>query len=623
MTTVETKVNNESEGATVLSLADFDACILDAPIAALNRIDMGSVSLAYHQASTTASSPSKEVFHFLGEIAGIHLSPAERGTVWKPGISFTNKRSMIPSDIRGAQSNVLEAALSRVEHPALRARIADIVWTNDMRKSVVAKIAIDAYCDCVEGLINGSLKPAHPIDGLDLIDTQTPAHRALQIASAITKRGTPLPSRVITVLTALYCEAVGNRQPVILSRIAQLCVDHEIIEVKQAATDLEAAANAKPDIYPDAIRMALDFAGVLYKRGGDPVSERRCQLGAVRQMLRMRDQCPQAGAKASWVMEALQRLRHIKCEEAMALEDDLEGELRRLQRASVREMGTFAIDIEVPAERDRMIEVFSGMDFSTALKSFALLDGSPKIEDLKAQAFEHGQKSALSATMGVKHVDDEGKTVVNTAGAGSGEPPDDWYISMIARIESLRRAITAANHIEPIRLHINGKVSIEERHFNPIVWQSPFVPHLQAPLYALGFARFFQGDFPSAAHLLIPQLEPSLRHILKAHGADPTKRRGDATEENRSLDAIIGIHRAKLIEIFGAPLLEEMDRIFNIQPGPTLRHDVAHGQLSAGQWYSPDVIYACWLLYRVCCLFLMENWDEWVRPGLAIEEPGR
>ena len=607
----------------MLPLADFDACVLDAPIAALNQVDMTSVSLAYHQASATTPSPCKEVFRLLGEIAGIHLNPAERGRIWGPGTSFGNRRSMIPSDIRGEQSDVLEAVLPRVEHPALRARIADIVWTNDMRKGGVAKTAIDAYCDCVEGLMNGSLKAAYPIGSRDLVDAQTPAHRALQIASAITKRGTPLPDRVIAVLTALYGEALKDGQPVIFSRIVQLCVDYKIIEAKQAATDLETAANAKPDIYPEAIRMALDFAGVLYKRVGDQESEQRCQLGAVRQMLRMRDECNQAGAKASWVMDALLRLRHIKGEEALALENDLEDELRRLQRASLREMGAFAVNIEVPAERDRIIEMFSEMDFSTALKSFALLDSSPKMEDLKAEALKQGQKFPLSAMMGIKHTDDEGKTVVNTAGAGSGEPPDDWYLNMIARAESLRRAMVVANNIEPVRLHINDTVAIEERHFNPIVWQSAFVPQLQAPLYALGFARFFQGDFASAAHLLIPQLEPSLRHILKAHGADPTKRRDNATEEDRSLDAIIGNHRAELVDILGAPLLEELDRVFNIQPGPALRHDVAHGQLSAGQCYSPDVIYACWLLYRVCCLFLMEKWDEWVRPGLEIEEPGR
>ena len=62
--------------------------------------------------------------------------------------------------------------------------------------------------------------------------------------------------------------------------------------------------------------------------------------------------------------------------------------------------------------------MFSEMDFSTALKSFALLDRSPEMEDLKAEALRGAQKSPLNAMMGIKHIDDEGKTVVNTAGAG-------------------------------------------------------------------------------------------------------------------------------------------------------------------------------------------------------------
>jgi hypothetical protein len=50
---------------------------------------------------------------------------------------------MIPSDIRGRQSDVLEMVLPKIQHSALRARIADIVWTNDLRKGGVAKIAIE------------------------------------------------------------------------------------------------------------------------------------------------------------------------------------------------------------------------------------------------------------------------------------------------------------------------------------------------------------------------------------------------------------------------------------------------------------------------------------------------
>jgi hypothetical protein len=103
----------------------------------------------------------------------------------------------------------------------LPVRIADIVWTNDKRKGGVAKTAIEAYCDCVEGLMNGFLRADYPIDGCHLGDAQKPAHRALQIAWATTNRRSPLPDRVIAVLTSLYAQALKDAQPVIFSRIVQ------------------------------------------------------------------------------------------------------------------------------------------------------------------------------------------------------------------------------------------------------------------------------------------------------------------------------------------------------------------------------------------------------------------
>ena len=86
--------------------------------------------------------------------------------------------------------------------------------------------------------------------------------------------------------------------------------------------------------------------------------------------------------------------------------------------------------------------------------------------------------------------------------------------------------------------------------------------------------------------------------------------------------AIITSHRTELVAILGAPLLEELDRVFNIKPGPALRHDVAHGQLSAGACYSADVIYA--VGFVLCLLPVFDGtMDDRVRPHLEIEEPGR
>jgi len=70
------------------------------------------------------------------------------------------------------------------------------------------------------------------------------------------------------------------------------------------AIDLETVANAKPDIYPEAIRMAIDYAGEPIQAVGDQEGEQRCQLGCGSAVLEDARECGQAGAKASWVMQA-------------------------------------------------------------------------------------------------------------------------------------------------------------------------------------------------------------------------------------------------------------------------------------------------------------------------------
>ena len=46
-----------------------------------------------------------------------------------------------------------------------------------------------------------------------------------------------------------------------------------------------------------------------------------------------------------------------------------------------------------------------------------------------------------------------------------------------------------------------------------IATKSPFVPEDRMHDYCLGLTAGFQNDFVTAAHLLIPQLENSLRHL--------------------------------------------------------------------------------------------------------------
>ena len=142
--------------------------------------------------------------------------------------------------------------------------------------------------------------------------------------------------------------------------------------------------------------------------------------------------------------------------------------------------------------------------------------------------------------------DDEGKVVARSPGLGVGEADDTAMRHLIARGEGFRRQIAVSGTIEPARRTIIAEHPVEERDLLLLAEYSPFVPPGYEQIFALGFARFFCGDYISALHILVPQLENSLRYVLKQTAIDTSSMQSDMTQENRTLSVMLGKDRAAL-----------------------------------------------------------------------------
>jgi hypothetical protein len=154
-----------------------------------------------------------------------------------------------------------------------------------------------------------------------------------------------------------------------------------------------------------------------------------------------------------------------------------------------------------------------------------------------------------------------------------------------------------------------------------IVAHSDFIPIGHHQIYGLGLARLWQGDYVTAASLLIPQLENSLRHVLQLVGRDSSKIEEDGIQGDRALNVLLTYCRPDLEEVFGPEMIWEIDALFNFRPGPALRHELAHGKLHTQAFYSPDVISACWLIFYLVVIPTLEIWESDVVPMLETSGP--
>jgi hypothetical protein len=109
-----------------------------------------------------------------------------------------------------------------------------------------------------------------------------------------------------------------------------------------------------------------------------------------------------------------------------------------------------------------------------------------------------------------------------------------------------------------------------------------------------------EGDFVSAAHLLNPQLENTIRYVLSHRGVITSSINTEGIQEEFNLNRLLSLEQT--IETFGVDTVFDLQGLLVERWGANLRNKVAHGLMSHAAFYSVDTVYFWGLMLRLCCL---------------------
>lgn len=601
-----------SGGFEHVTAEDF-AIGCEVPIADSRKVNVLCHGQLYENASKTAEADgditASKVYGLLAAVMQIHFKPNDKAEPYGPMLVANGRRSLIPSDLRGAQSDVFAAVAPRILNPGLRARLADIAWLNNRKQVAMAQLAISSYSLAVQDVALGKAE-------LFFDDAKATSHegaemlrRACQIAN-MTGWKEPEASTLKSLLASLGESAFSEHDARGFLNIGELDADYRISDLKEMAKRAEVLAQST-DLDPDTARNLWELAARAHRQSGSEADCNRCLTSAAECYVRMAEAAGLKGMSASsWLMDAIKALRSIPgTKDRRAV---LEAKLREAQSSIVDEMGTVSTQIDIRDLVDHARKAVGDLTLAQALFEFASLERSPAPEKLREEAIILSNESPLSSIIPMSLHDDDGKLVAKSPGLGGSRGDEDECAMrhLIARGEGFRRQIATSGMIEPARRTIMAQHPLEERDLLPLAEFSPFVPPGYEHLFAMGFARFFGGEYISALHILVPQIENSLRYVLKHAAINTSSLQSDMTQENRTLSVMLSKDRAALERIFGAEIVFEVENLFDFEGGPSLRHQLAHGLLSADACYSHDAIYACWFIFRLCCLPLFRHWQQ-------------
>lgn len=604
--------------------ADVEGLDFEAPIVASDCADCRELSTAFRKASELhkllgdkSAEPAARVFDLLSAVTNFHFKPADRNEPFGPMMVMDGRRTAIPADFRGNSVNALAVAAELAANPALKARLCDTCWLLERNRHELGRAAIAAYVEIIEGLDSGKLRDRldrdDPVLGLTARDAMK---RALTISRHFEESSAEV-GRAREWLVAMRARSIANGKPVPVHWFFEMDLDFGVSEPSELAAEIEDfvanhVAEGNSHIIVDLWRLAARA----YHVARDDDGNSRCRVAAAETLVANSEQQSSATLASHWLGAAIAEYHGLPGTRERRTE--LRHRLIDVQFGISDEMSTFSQPVDLKA----IIEEVKGqlakrIELADLLFLFADLDRSPQPEKLAADAVRSIREFPLSSIFGASFHDHEGKVVHRAGGAHLGDGDNEEAIrTQIAQHESIRRMLHVSGQVEVARQHIIDSHYIGEDTFNALLRHSPFVPNDLTSTYSRAFQRFFEGDYASALYILTPMLENSLRHVLKMAGHDVTNF-DDArqVQQDRTISGLFDQMRGQLEETFGKAIIADIDRVFLSKPGPTIRHDVAHGLLHDSSPYGADAIYACWLIFRLCCIPLFGHRDEITLPS--------
>ncbi len=563
----------------------------------------------YQETESAGDAKTACLFWLLGSITSMYLKPNDSAEPFGPMAQFSDGRTPIPSDFVEAELAYLAEILPAVTAPELEARIADILWLRK-RSFPHAQTAVKAYLNTVPStnLMENWPHATHNIE------------RAFELSARL--NNAELVSAVTATINALLLGVDVNAPnpsflPAKLMILLQKQKQGDVVQYSILALALAEQAESEHDWHK--AREYWDVAASWYQMVKDAERTKAAHIRSAETLIKEAEERGNGSDPGYMVavlllQQAIQVLRKIGGQHERA--QQLHQEMLSYQQKSVVQMKSVSHTFDATELVKHAIGAVKGKSLYDALFTLAILAKSPSVTQIKAQVEEHRKISVLSQLFTSYTVNEMGRTVARNEPSDPGDTNEARLRADMCRNMAIARNIQGVGYIEPAREQINLEHNVRVDDFLRIVNNNPFVPARREMFFARGLYAGMQGDFVVAAHLLIPQIENSIRYILSQLNVIASGLDDEGIQNEKDLNTTLKLSPfvEALTEALGEDTLFDLRSLLVERHGGNLRNDMAHGLLSYNNFQSYSCVHLWWLTLRLCCTVhinaLAEQQDE-------------
>ncbi|EDT6762408.1 DUF4209 domain-containing protein [Salmonella enterica subsp. enterica] len=556
---------------------------------------------AYHR---EASEVLSNMMSFFASLCSMALTPESPNEPYRPFITSSNSRSMIPDDLTVEDLIFIESILGHIDIPLLKARLADLLWLRKRPKSVEhARIVISSYV-------------ALPITSEQWTKGEQLCWERAIVLSFQIKNFTSIEiirQRFIEALTLSYEDF-----PLMRYRIGE-SINRTNLFGNDTSTIAQTLFEIGDEItVPETISLAFHI-----KRSYFKVSERlfrkakeynraiACQVKIAEAFVNEAEQQlsgenPNPGVANSFYEDALQAYRKVP--QAYRSKYNVKRKLEEIEQAILRtgaealenmyEIRTDGIDLSTQVEQ-AIAHVTNKHPLGMAILYFTGFI-TESYTALREQAIASLSEPSFLNTIGRTIISQDGRTIARTPSVSSNNSASDnefIIFSKIMEIFNFNLSIIVNGTLIPALDQIIMEHRITKDDMEALCFYSSIIPRSYSSSVANALWYGFERDFRTAIYLLCPQIENIIRQKLKSVGVNTTITDENGITQEVGMGTLLNFNSAT--DLLGENLVFELRAIFTEAIGPNLRNNIAHGLLDDDSSNSEACVYAWWLVLKI------------------------
>ncbi|HCR52806.1 MAG TPA: hypothetical protein DIW27_00220 [Cytophagales bacterium] len=593
---VTTQVADQSEWVALCASKSKNSAIY------LNSV----FSKAAKEAKDTGLQTVSEFYGLLSQVFSMYYKQDNPGEPFLAMMVMHDGRTAVVTDFTDLNLDIFKHLVGKSGDSTVDARLSDVLWLRRKNRSD-AEAAIDSYIKHAEQTLK--IGQEDWIYGFESLERSSQLWKQLG-------RPDQFKERLLNLVASCLKETDPEPNDYFRVKILKVATTYGLFvdSVKMQTWTEALAANTFQAKDFDKAREYLDLSSEYARINKDAASQNRIRRLIVDYFVNEARILKADGARAlllgdrySKAIEAARRHGGLR-----TLIDELHQEMNVIQEQALAELKPIEVKVDVTRYVNGGRDAINSVSLDQALPQIARLASPGKMADLRKSVEDLIQKHPLMHHISAVTYNDKGRVIARPTPALATEP-DEKEAGILAQmiIECGRQQeLLGRTLFESARLALSEKYLADATIFESLVTQNPFVPDDRQGLYVKGLKAGLQGDLTIAAHILIPQLENSIRTYMEDSGKLVTRLNDDLTQKEHDLNKLL--YEDSVKQVFGEDLVFALRVLLVEELGGNYRNRLAHGLLGDNHFYGGWCNYLWAITIRMLWLgrLVMEKWHK-------------